>query len=37
MIPTMAILFADPPDWTDGNPDWYGAYQFPAKSFFWAL
>ena len=30
MIPTMAILFADPPDWTDGNPGWYGAYEFPA-------
>ena len=26
----MAILFADPPDWTDGNPGWYGAYEFPA-------
>ena len=26
----MAILFADPPDWTDGNPDWYGVYEFPA-------
>ena len=26
----MAILFADPPDWTEGDPDWYGAYEFPA-------
>ena len=26
----MAILFASPPDWTDGNPSWYGAYQSPA-------
>lgn len=27
---TGALLFADPPDWTGGNPDWYGAYEFPA-------
>ena len=30
IVPTMAILFASPPDWTDGNPSWYGAYQFSA-------
>ena len=24
------FVFADAPDWTGGNPDWYGAYEFPA-------
>ena len=28
--PQDPVTTRSAPDWTDGNPDWYGAYEFPA-------